>query len=91
MHTILTRVPSCHFDMVSTSPETSGTRSCDGDVLDDNYEVGVKLNVRVSTRYTPPLNAWYTAKLLVLGAHTEPFRTATEGSMCTVVSLLFVD
>ena len=45
MSKLLTRVCSCHFEVMPCSPEISGVRPCGGDVngSDDNYEVGVKV------------------------------------------------
>ena len=50
MHGSLTRVRSCQFAVMSSSPDISGARPCDGDCngLDDNYEVKGQGEVRVS-------------------------------------------
>ena len=49
-HGLLTRVHSCHFAVMSSSPETSWARACDdeGNGLDDIYEVEGQDEVRVS-------------------------------------------
>ena len=51
-HGLLTRVRSCHFEMISHNFDTSDVRPCDGDVnfyFDNNYDVGDKSELRLST------------------------------------------
>ena len=50
VHGLLTRAHSCHFAVMSSSPETSWARACDdeGNGLDDIHEVEGQDEVRVS-------------------------------------------